>query len=201
MTAEAQPVTGSALRRRGAELERTILDAAWAELLAVGYPALTIEGVARRARTGKAVIYRRWPDQTELLLDALRHHIADRDELPDTGELRADLLILCRQVATRFGAVPRGILTGLMTETAQRPELHARLRAHVETSGLSDRLQTILSRAAGRGEVDLGRVTPRIRTLPLDLLRHEYLVQGGEIADEVITEVVDDIYLPLLRAR
>ena len=43
---------------RGAELEEALLDAAWAELQEVGYPAFTYEGVAQRAGTSKPVLYR-----------------------------------------------------------------------------------------------------------------------------------------------
>ena len=41
-------------RRRGKELEDALYDATLAELAAVGYGGLTMEGIAARARTGKA---------------------------------------------------------------------------------------------------------------------------------------------------
>ena len=49
--------------------------AAYAELTEVGYTAFCVEGVAARARTGKASIYRRWPSKNELILDALCAHL------------------------------------------------------------------------------------------------------------------------------
>ena len=58
-------------RKRGAALEDAILEAAYAELSEVGYRAFSVEGVASRARTGKASIYRRWPTRRELMLDAV----------------------------------------------------------------------------------------------------------------------------------
>src|ERR671937_754114 len=54
-------------RRRGAALEAAILDATWTELAAVGYERLSMEGVAARAGTSKAVLYRRWPNRADLL--------------------------------------------------------------------------------------------------------------------------------------
>ena len=57
--------TGDAQRKRGAALEDAILEAAYAELSEVGYSAFSVEGVAARARTGKASIYRRWPTKQE----------------------------------------------------------------------------------------------------------------------------------------
>jgi len=53
---------GGTTRRRGAELEAALLDAAWDELQAVGYAGLTMEAVADRAGTSRAVLYRRWPN-------------------------------------------------------------------------------------------------------------------------------------------
>ena len=47
-----------ATRRRGTALEAALLEAAWDELSEVGYAALTMEGVAARARTSRAVLYR-----------------------------------------------------------------------------------------------------------------------------------------------
>ena len=46
-------------RRRGKELEEALYDATLAELAAVGYGGLTMEGIAARGRTGKAALYRR----------------------------------------------------------------------------------------------------------------------------------------------
>ena len=50
-------------RRRGAELEQAILDAAWEQLIAEGYEHFTIDTVAARAQTSKPVLYRRWKTQ------------------------------------------------------------------------------------------------------------------------------------------
>ena len=75
MTAQAPHRTAGSphavQRRRGAALEDAILAAAYDELSSVGYRAFTVEGVAARARTGKASIYRRWATKQELVLDAL----------------------------------------------------------------------------------------------------------------------------------
>ena len=54
-------------RRRGAMLERAILDAAWIELTQVGWSGFTIEGVAERSGAAKSVIYRRWRNRTDLI--------------------------------------------------------------------------------------------------------------------------------------
>ena len=80
------PTSVAATRRRGQKLEAALLEAAWDELTAAGYAAFTIEGVATRAKTSRAVIYRRWPSRPELVVAAHWHHSASaQEEVPDTG--------------------------------------------------------------------------------------------------------------------
>ena len=57
-------------RRRGAELEAALLDAAWQELVEAGFARLTMESVANRAKTGVAVLCRRWPNKDDLGLSS-----------------------------------------------------------------------------------------------------------------------------------
>src|ERR1700677_3554696 len=89
------PHTGGVTRRRGEALESALLDAACAELQAAGYQSMTMEAVADRAGTSRAVLYRRWPKKAELVVAALRRHRPMLSgEVPDTGNLRGDVLAL-----------------------------------------------------------------------------------------------------------
>ncbi len=60
-------------------------------------------------------------------------------------------------------------------------------------------MMTILKRAAERGEVHLDKITPRIASLPIDLARHELLLTHTPVPETTIVEIVDDIFLPLVR--
>src|SRR5690242_13798225 len=71
-------------RRRGQDLETAILDATLDLLAEHGVGALTMEGVAAAAHTGKASVYRRWPSKEDLLVDAMDHALPPLDDLPDT---------------------------------------------------------------------------------------------------------------------
>ena len=86
-------------RRRGEELEAALLQAAWDELAEVGFAKLTMESVAVRAKTGVAVLYRRWPNKDDLVIAAIGHYGKTRPvEVPDTGTLRGDMLGLLRGI-------------------------------------------------------------------------------------------------------
>jgi AcrR family transcriptional regulator len=186
-------------RRRGVTLERAILHAAWEELVAVGYANLTMEGVAARAGTSRAVLYRRWRSRPELVLAAMRQQAPLLSgPVPDTGTLRGDVLTLLRRVSARLGEVGQEVIYGLLADYFRDDELFAYLQTQVLQTG-ADTMLTILRRAAERGEVRLDRVSSRLATLPVDLARHELLVTRAPVSDTAIAEIVDGIFLPLIR--
>ena len=175
-----------------------MLAAAWDELTNTGYAAVTMEAVAARAGTSRAVLYRRWPSKEELVLAALQHY-GDRHPVtvPDTGSLRDDAVALLQEAGRRrseFAALVTVQLGGLYTETGTTPE---DLRTRVLGRRLTA-MDTLLRHAADRGEIDPDRVSPRIASLPLDLFRHEFLMTMRPPPDSVIVEIVDEIWLPLL---
>jgi AcrR family transcriptional regulator len=186
-------------RRRGEALEAAILRAAWDELAAVGYARMTMERVAARAETSKAVVYRRWPNRAELVLAAMRQRgPVLSGEVPDTGELRGDVLALLRRVSRRLEEIGSETLHGLMIEYFDQVERSAYLHGRRVSY---EAMMTILERAAERGEVRLEKITPRIASLPTDLVRHELLLTRAPVPEAAIVEIVDEIFLPLVRAR
>ena len=48
--------------------------------------------------------------------------------------------------------------------------------------------------------MDLDALPPRVVTLPSDLSRYEMLIARGPVPERVLTETVDDVFLPLVRA-
>jgi AcrR family transcriptional regulator len=188
-------------RRRGAALEQAILRAAADELAESGYAGLTMDRVARRAGTNKNAIYRRWPSRAALGIAAYRQLVVAAWPLPDTGELRADVLELLRR-ANRHLASPLGeILRGLLAGARDDPALMARLRA-ASVDADSATWLTVLGRAVARGEVRPEALHPRVATVAVVLLRNEYVTRGTtSVPDEVLVEIVDQVYLPLVRGR
>ena len=76
-------------------------EAAWNELVDVGFAGLTMESVAARARTGVAALYRRWANKDQLVLAAIEHYgRAHPVEIPDSGTLRGDLLALLTSMSS-----------------------------------------------------------------------------------------------------
>ncbi|MGN6483541.1 MAG: TetR/AcrR family transcriptional regulator [Thermomicrobiales bacterium] len=185
-------------RRRGEQLEEALLEAAWAELEERGYDALTIEGVAERARTSRAVVYRRWATKGELAVAAIAFSWRrERPEIPDTGSLREDMIEMFRRAnATR---APR--ITGLLVQIGAFIRDTGKGIADLREEILHDlrpSQHVILDRAIARGELDPARLTPRLRQLPWDLYRHELIVTMKPVPEETIVAIVDEIFLPLV---
>src|ERR1700733_11632219 len=183
-------------RRRGAALEQALLDAAWEELTASGYARFTMDGVVQRAGTSPPVLYRRWSDRDELVRAAIAHVLEQaRVEVPDTGSLREDILTLMRTIsATRVQLVTvmNVHLAGYYQATGTSPgDLLAPAREQTA--------DVIFERAVERGEIKPEHLSERIKSLPFDLLRHEILVTFAPVPDRVLEEIVDTIFLPLVR--
>lgn len=187
-------------RRRGRELEEALLDAAWDELVERGYAGFTMDAVAQRAGTSRPVLYRRWPDRNHLVRAAVVHASARSPlEAPDTGSLRGDMIGLLRNInATRvhMATIMSIQMAAYYQETGTSP---ADLR-DTATAGRRSLLDDVYERAYERGEVDPAHVTERMKSLPFDLLKQEFFMTFRPVADAVIEEIVDTLFLPLVTA-
>jgi AcrR family transcriptional regulator len=111
-----------------------VREATMAELARVGFPGLTIEGVAKAANVNRTTIYRRWPSKDALLLAVLEPGLERFDHDPDTGSLGGDLLALML----------------IIGETAALSEWQAVHRAVGSTSEeLKELVDTVNDRALG----------------------------------------------------
>ncbi len=57
----------------------------------------------------------------------------------------------------------------------------------------------MIARAVARAEIQPGQVSGRVARVHVDLFRHELVMTMQPVTDEVIEEIVDDIFLPLVR--
>jgi AcrR family transcriptional regulator len=187
-------------RRRGEELEAALLEAAWDELAEAGFAKLTMESVAARAKTGVAVLYRRWPNKDELVLAAIGHYGKTRPvEIPDTGTLRGDMLALLRAIndaRNSFTVVVSATFAGLQSSSGLTPaEVRARI---IENRPVWS--HEVYRRAQERGEIDQEKVPSAVLTMPFDLMRHDMLMTLKPASADRITTIVDELFLPLIAA-
>lgn len=187
-------------RRRGAELESALLQAAWDELSDVGYAGFTMESVATRARTGIAVLYRRWSNKDDLALAAFEHYReAHPITVPDSGSLRGDLIGLLermgRQRAGFFSIAFGGAFSGLLNSTGLSL---TQFRDRILGAQRTENLIMIYQRAHDRGEIDLNKISGTVLDMPVDLVRHDILMDPNPVERTRIEAIVDEVLLPLV---
>lgn len=186
-------------RRRGATLNRALLEAAWNELVTAGYDALTFDAVARRAGTSRPVVHRRWATKYDLVADAAGDML-DRLPMqsPHTGNLRDDVIDFLRQASERrapVAALAIAQLAGMYRATGSTLQsLATRLGPY--DGGVFNR---ILDDAVARGEIDPARLSPRVRSVVNDLYQHHLIVTMRPLDEYEITDIVDGVFLPLVR--
>ncbi len=199
-TRKGQRPPPPASRRRGAALDTALLEAAWDELRAVGYPGFTLDGVATRAGTSRPVLARRWSNRAELAAAAVRHHasLESLDQQPDTGTLRGDVLAVLRRISSSVSEIA-GLLSFVVADyfdSTGRPPSEMRERAIAKGGSI---MAAIIERAVERGEIDPQRLTPHIVSLPVDLVRSELIINQAPVPDDTLVEIVDRIFLPLVQ--
>lgn len=189
-------------RRTGDELVMAVHQAALAEIAEHGLRGASMDGIAKRAGTGKAALYRRWSNVRELGLDVFLTTMADAvpSSYPNTGSLREDLLGSMRAFTQLLAGPMQIVLRELISESAHDPglvkEFHVRMGEPMQSE-----LLAVLQRAMMRGEIPAQAIDPLIFELPDALVLHRLLLGGEVIDDETCVNLVDNVLLPLLGYR
>jgi AcrR family transcriptional regulator len=185
-------------RRRGADLEAAILDAAWEELSEHGYSALTMDAVAARAGTSRPVLARRWDGRAPLAIAALKRRMGDYPlDVPDRGDVRRELAELLDLAAKRGTALAQVFTLWSMEYAREKGGTPSDLRTAL-LAGEADSLALILERAVARGEIAPDKLTPPVASLLPDLMRHHVLTTWSAPDADLRAAWIDTIFLPLV---
>ena len=202
-TTQAPPV---ALRKRGVALEQAILEAAFAEISEVGYTAFSVEGVAARARTGKASIYRRWPTKQELVMDAMLARLPTAEQcgfvplLDDSVTTVEALHGVARSIASVItspaGDVMRAIKCEALGDSKLAKLIDDRFQAPRRAAMLA-----LLQRGVARGEVRPGAATALVADVLPAVLTHRVILQREPVQERDISAIMEQIFIPLIEVR
>ncbi len=171
-----------------------------AELAANGYAGLTLESVAKRAQTGKAALYRRWPSKPDLVLDTLLRSLPTPCEAGPIGSLRDTLIAGLATMTDTLAGHSAWPGFDILGEFLRHPELQKALTDRVIEPRLH-RIQEILDDAAERGEIDPQADTSLIARTGPALVLHKYLLTGQAPTRTELIQIVDTILMPLLAKR
>ncbi len=182
-------------RPRDARVDRSILDATLDLFLEDGFDAMSIESVAERAGVGKTTIYRRWQSKEELVVATI-DTLYEGLEVPDTGDVRADLTSVVKHMHgliqnTKAGrALPR-----MAGEVARDTPLGRAYMKNVMTPRVRA-AGAALQRAKERGELreDLDvqiAVASIIGPMMFLVLTGRIVNFGDDLAERLVDQAID----------
>lgn len=186
-----------AARRRTVDLVRDIRQAILDELRENGYDGVTFEGVARRAKTSKPVIYRRYRSRAHMALDAWTWSSPLTMPSRTTGSLRGDLIAVMESLqeynrragAPAFRRMIAEADDALMLEMTESTADTAR-----------EAVRHFLAAARDRGEIGEGSVSSEFADLPIILFRHDVFFRRPPYSQEATEQHVDNLLLPIIEA-
>jgi AcrR family transcriptional regulator len=182
-------------RRRGEVLERALYEATLAEMAEVGYGRLTMEGIAARAHTGKAALYRRWTSKHDLVHAALHHVLPPLSELRPGRSARDNLLAVFtshRDVLAGKTAFPG---MGIIGQLIHEPELRAIFADAVVAPRLTI-VESILQAAVRDGDIDPATLTPMTARVGPALINQHFLLTGLAPNKRELALIVDTVIPP-----
>lgn len=182
-------------RRRGEVLERALYEATLAELAEVGYGGLTMEGIAARAHTGKAALYRRWCSKHDLVHAALVYALPPMPELRSGRSAREKLLAMF--ISHRDMLAGKTTFPGLdvVHQLLHEPEMRTIFADAVVAPRLKI-LESILQAAVDDGDLDPATITPLTARVGPALINQHFLLTGEPPTRRDLAIIVDTVIPP-----
>ena len=128
MAKKAKP-KGTRAPKRG-QMERTrlvILDTTAEMLASNGYSSLTVEGIAAKCGVARSTIYRHWDSVADIAMDAFLQMVGPSPPLPQTGNVRTDLVVNYRRLVDGLANTRWGKLLPSMLEASIQDKVFAQL--------------------------------------------------------------------------
>ena len=195
--------TGAHTRKRGDALVESIYEAVVKLIKEVGYPNLTFQQIAKVARTSRSVLYRRWANMFDLLMEIVDDRSSKAlggqliDKIENTGTLRGDLLNLLTLYQSIYAEIGPEIMSAALFEIGQGSQELPEADADVTAKNIMV-MQKLLKNAMSRGE-KIKKVSDITLTLPFTLIRMENLMHKN-VDSNRIALFVDEILLPVFTA-
>lgn len=164
----------------------------------VGYRGLTMDAVAAAAGVSKASIYRRWPSKAELLMSVIDAE-SDRTLVSgDRGSLREDLIAHLTSLVEILAGPGGGASRALFGALDDEPALVTAYREG-PMARWAQAYWSAFERAAARGEIAAGLARSFAAESGPGILMQRWLIGQTPIDRELVTRVVDEVMLPLLK--
>src|SRR5579863_5352878 len=184
-------------RPRNESIDTEVVAAVLQVLKTRGYRAVTIEGIARRVKTARTSLYRRWPSKRHLVAYAV---VSEMGASPaaDTGALREDLEAATRTLLRAFAGPLGQALPGLVADMAQDRELADIIREEVLAARRKS-MRDAFERASARGEIREGLEIELLLDMLTGPFYYRALFRHAPITTHMTRDVVN--YITRIAAR
>jgi AcrR family transcriptional regulator len=153
-----------------------------------GLEALTIEGLASHLGIAKTTIYRRWPNSSSLIADAVLSDVTKMTPLHEYASARQTFGVQMKQLAAMY-AGPRGrLIRSVMGRAQLDPELVKQIGERWIEPG-KKMSRAILHKAVMRGEIKADSDPDVLLTCLYGSIYHRFLVP---FKDSGTTEAIED---------
>jgi hypothetical protein len=106
-------------------------------------------------------------------------------------------MVILHRVAEMVEELSPEVVFGLMAELLHESGSSLFAEVHERNAKIANE---ILARGVKRGEIAAAKLTSRLAVLPFDLARYQLMVLRQRLSAEDIEEIIDRIFLPLVRA-
>jgi AcrR family transcriptional regulator len=190
-------------RKRDLTRDPEILEATIDVLAETGFDGMTIDMVAARAKAGKATVYRRWASKADLVIDAvgcMKNADLDFDHLPDTGNLRGDLVAMIKPHSIDDAQKKIHVMAGIVSMISKHPELTDSLYAiMVEPRARVNRF--FLNRAIERGEIPADIDVDMLSMVSASMVTYRTLMLRKPVDRAFLISIIDGVLLPAVGLR
>ena len=184
-----KPKTQHGENPRTTRVRQVILDAAVNLLIERGASEVTASRVGHETGVARTTIYRHWPDQSSLLLDAIDTLVLPHAPTTITGDVEADLIralsnLRARMVKKAF----RPIFAALLDYANKDRAFVAAQQRFV--SGVLQQVRDVLTAAVDRGDLSSSLDMDEACANLAGPLFHQHVMLRESITDDLITSSV-----------
>ncbi|KRC58585.1 TetR family transcriptional regulator [Agromyces sp. Root81] len=151
-------------RPRSEDARAAVLRAVDDMLVDEGYAAMTMKGIANRAKVGRQTVYRWWSSKAEILLEASATDAARELTVPQGPDAEAEIAGFLTALSTFLTDSDAGLAYRALLGEAQHDRKVAELLRGTDVLG--DAARAVIQSARGRGalkdESDLGALTAEL---------------------------------------
>jgi AcrR family transcriptional regulator len=191
----AEPAKGG--RPLDSSRDSAILNAALELICEVGYERVTMDAIASRSHASKATMYRRWDCKATLVAEAIRERRPEGALIPDTGDVRSDLIAGLRSMVEYANKADLQLFGGLMTVCQTDPQLALLLREQMVTDK-RNAMASWTQRCIELGVLPAGTNVDLLYEIAPAVVFMRLLFTGEPVDEDFLFHLVDDILLPLL---